>query len=68
MNKRRREILDAFTPVVAFAREQVAAAPGTAFCSRHGARNLLAAFERIKDANVFYMNLPYGEAGAYVWI
>jgi hypothetical protein len=48
--------------------ERVAAAPGTAFCSRHGARNLLAAFERIKEANVFYMNLPYREAGAYVWI
>jgi hypothetical protein len=48
--------------------EQVAAAPGTAFCARHGARNLLAAFDRIKEANVFYMNLPYGEAGAYVWI
>jgi hypothetical protein len=29
---------------------------------------LLAAFERIAEANVFYMNLPYGEAGAYVWI
>ena len=48
--------------------EQVAAAPGTAFCARHGARNLLAAFERIAEANVFYMNLPYGESGAYVWI
>jgi hypothetical protein len=48
--------------------EQVAAAPGTAFCARHGARNLLAAFDRIKEANVFYMNLPYGEGGAYVWI
>jgi hypothetical protein len=48
--------------------ELVATAPGTAYCARHGARNLLAAFERIAEANVFYMNLPYGEAGAYVWI
>ena len=48
--------------------EQVANAPGITLCARHGARNLLAAFERIAEANVFYMNLPYGEAGAYVWI
>jgi len=48
--------------------EQVANAPGITLCARHGARNLLAAFERIAQANVFYMNLPYGEAGAYVWI
>ncbi|MFZ3217416.1 MAG: hypothetical protein WA192_15260 [Candidatus Acidiferrales bacterium] len=48
--------------------EQIAAAPGKAFCAKHGARNLLQAFERIAEANVFYMNLPYGEAGAYVWI
>jgi len=35
---------------------------------RHGARKLLGAFERMAEANVFYMNLPYGEAGAYIWI
>jgi hypothetical protein len=60
-----------------FSREQVASldevarlaeAPGAAYCAKHGAQNLLAAFERIADANIFYMNLPYGEAGAYVWI
>ncbi len=22
----------------------------------------------LAEANVFYMNLPYGEAGAYLWI
>jgi hypothetical protein len=48
--------------------ELVANEPGTLFCARHGARNLLAAFERFAEANVFYMNLPYGESGAYVWI
>lgn len=47
---------------------QIAAAPGEWFCAKHGARNLLVAFARIADANIFYMNLPYGEAGAYVWI
>ncbi len=48
--------------------EQIAAAPGEWFCAKHGARNLLAAFARIADANIFYMNLPYGEGGTYVWI
>jgi hypothetical protein len=41
---------------------------GEWFCARHGAGKLAAAFEKIAEANVFYMNLPYGEAGAYVWI
>jgi hypothetical protein len=41
---------------------------GEWFCSTHGARKLADAFERIAEANVFYMNLPYGEAGAYLWI
>jgi hypothetical protein len=48
--------------------EKIAESPGEWLCAKHGARNLLAAFERIADANIFYMNLPYGEAGAYVWI
>ena len=48
--------------------DRIAESPGEWFCAKHGARNLLAAFERITDANIFYMNLPYGEAGAYVWI
>lgn len=48
--------------------EQIVSAPGEWYCAKHGARNLLAAFARIGDANIFYMNLPYGEAGAYVWI
>lgn len=48
--------------------ERIGAAPGKWFCAKHGARNLLGAFERMHEANIFYMNLPYGEAGAYVWI
>jgi hypothetical protein len=48
--------------------ERIAASPGEWFCAKHGARNLLAAFARIADANIFYMNLPYGDGGAYVWI
>lgn len=42
--------------------------PGEWFCATHGARKLASAFEEIAEANVFYMNLPYGESGAYVWI
>ena len=48
--------------------EKIAALPGKPLCAKHGARKLLGAFERMAEANVFYMNLPYGEAGAYVWI
>ena len=60
-----------------FSREEIASlddvgristAEGECFCAAHGARKLCEAFERIEEANVFYMNLPYGEAGAYVWI
>lgn len=60
-----------------FSREQVASldevdlireAPGEAFCPAHGAKKLGHAFAKIAEANVYYMNLPYGESGAYVWI
>ena len=60
-----------------FSREQVASldqverireAPGEWFCPAHGAGMLCVTFKRIAEVNVFYMNLPYGEAGAYVWI
>jgi hypothetical protein len=48
--------------------EHIGAAPGEWFCPQHGAGMLCVAFKRIAEANVFYMNLPYGESGAYVWI
>ncbi len=60
-----------------FSREQVASldeverireGAGVVLCAAHGARKLCDAFLKIQEANVFYMNLPYGEAGAYVWI
>jgi hypothetical protein len=59
------------------AREEVAslddhghilAARGARLCPSHGAARLCEAFEKIPDANVYYINVPYGEAGAYVWI
>lgn len=48
--------------------EKIAEGAGEWFCAAHGARKLCDAFENIAEANVFYMNLPYGESGAYVWI
>lgn len=48
--------------------EKIGGGAGEWFCRTHGARKLCTAFEGIAEANVFYMNLPYGETGAYVWI
>lgn len=42
--------------------------PGRSLCAQHGARQLCAAIENIREANLFYVNIPYGETGAYVWI
>lgn len=43
-------------------------AAGQKLCARHGAAKLCAAFAAIPEANLFYVNAPYGEAGTYVWI
>jgi hypothetical protein len=43
-------------------------APGVWLCAEHGSQRLFQSFQKISEANLFYMNLPYGEAGAYVWI
>lgn len=60
-----------------FAREEVAsldeagligAAPGQRLCAKHGAAALCGALEASVEANLFYVNVPYGEAGAYIWI
>jgi hypothetical protein len=48
--------------------DAIAAATGEPFCAKHGGEKLFAAFEKIDEANIFYMNLPYGQGGAYVWI
>ena len=47
---------------------KIASAPGEEYCANHGAQKLCGAFERVSDANLFYVNAPYGDAGAYVWI
>src|SRR6266851_943715 len=48
--------------------ERIAAAPGQRLCAKHGARTLCRALAAFADVNLFYVNAPYGEAGAYLWI
>jgi len=47
---------------------RIAMAPGEALCAIHGPQKLLASLAAVPEANLFYVNVPYGEAGAYVWI
>lgn len=46
----------------------ITAAVGEPFCSEHGAKHLCAALASIAQVNLFYVNAPYGEGGAYLWI
>ena len=48
--------------------ERIRSAQGAWFCAEHGADRICRAFAAIPEANLLYVNLPYGEAGAYVWI
>lgn len=48
--------------------ERIQASPGALFCAKHGAAKLCEALGRIEEANLFYVNAPYGDSGAYVWI
>ncbi len=47
---------------------RIGAAPGSRLCAAHGAAALCGALEACAEANLLYVNVPYGEAGAYVWI
>jgi hypothetical protein len=47
---------------------RIAAARGVELCARHGAHKLCSTLTSVSEANLFYMNSPYGEAGAYLWI
>jgi hypothetical protein len=47
---------------------RIAMARAETLCPLHGARKLLGSFAGTPDANLFYVNVPYGESGAYVWI
>jgi hypothetical protein len=48
--------------------ERIAQSPGGLFCAKHGAAKLCAALGEVGQANLFYVNAPYGDSGAYVWI
>ena len=37
-------------------------------CAAHGARRMRQMFEHIQEANLMFINLPYGDSGAYVWV
>ncbi len=43
-------------------------AAGQHLCTRHGTAKVCSAFAVIAEANLFYVNAPYGEMGAYLWI
>jgi len=47
---------------------RIAMARAETLCSYHGPRKLLESFARAPEANLFYVNVPYGDSGAYVWI
>ncbi len=46
----------------------ITSAPGRRLCAAHGAATLCDALGNVPEANLFYVNVPYGEAGAYLWI
>jgi hypothetical protein len=48
--------------------ERIEQSPGAAYCAKHGAAKLCEALGKIDEANLFYINVPYGDSGAYVWI
>jgi hypothetical protein len=48
--------------------ERIQESPGTTYCAKHGAAKLCGALGEIGEANLFYVNAPYGASGAYVWI
>lgn len=46
----------------------VESAAGQWLCATHGAAAFCRSLKSVEEANFFYLNLPYGDAGAYVWI
>lgn len=50
------------------AADQIRDAAPEHFCAAHGAHTLCEALTSIEHVNLFYVNSPYGEGGAYLWI
>jgi hypothetical protein len=46
----------------------IATVKGQPLCPAHGAKQLCAAFSAVSEANLMYVNAPYGDAGTYLWI
>jgi hypothetical protein len=50
------------------ATDRIARAEGENYCAAHGTKRLCRALAAIPEVNLFYVNAPYGEGGAYLWI
>jgi hypothetical protein len=48
--------------------ERIEESPGALYCAKHGAAKLCEALGQSGEANLFYVNAPYGDSGAYIWI
>ena len=48
--------------------ERIEESPGAMYCAKHGAAKLRDVLGKIDEANLFYVNAPYSDSGAYVWI
>ncbi|HKF53316.1 MAG TPA: hypothetical protein VKB26_13455 [Candidatus Acidoferrales bacterium] len=48
--------------------EQVREAVPEHFCAIHGAQTVCRALTSMEHVNLFYVNAPYGEGGAFLWI
>jgi hypothetical protein len=48
--------------------ERIEQSPGALYCAKHGVAKLCEALGKVDEANLFYVNAPYGDSGAYVWI
>jgi hypothetical protein len=48
--------------------ERIEESPGAMYCAKHGAAKLCETLGKVDEANLFYVNAPYGDSGAYVWI
>jgi hypothetical protein len=48
--------------------ERIEESPGALYCAKHGAAKLCEALGKIDEANLFYVNVPYGNSGTYLWI
>jgi hypothetical protein len=48
--------------------ERIEESPGAMYCAKHGAAKLRETLGKIEEANLFYVNAPYSDSGAYMWI